>query len=70
MYSLQDTIKDTLRKMEDSKTDTKRKVEDLITKAIRLVVEFNSLPRLLFFLFTINTTTRFSLKNQKNHAKL
>jgi len=60
-YTLQDTIRKTLRKMEDTKTEVTREIEDLITKATRLVSEITSLPRTLFFLFSINTSSLFAI---------
>jgi hypothetical protein len=58
LYALQDSIRDIIRKKEDMTKNTQRYVEDLIRKASRLVDQlFVVLPRILFFLFTINTTS-------------
>jgi hypothetical protein len=57
LYSLQDSIRDIIRKKEDMTRDTQRYVEDLIRKSSRLVDQLYLIPKLLFFLFSINTTS-------------
>lgn len=56
LYALQDSIRDIIRRKEDTSRDTQRYVEDLIRKASRLVDQIYAIPKLLFFLFTINSS--------------
>jgi hypothetical protein len=57
LYALQDSIRDIIRKKEDMTIDTQRYVEDLIRKASRLVDQLYLIPKILFFLLSINTTS-------------
>lgn len=54
LWSLQDTIRDTIRKIEDGKTESKRAIEDLITNANRVFSDITSIPYLITFLFFLN----------------
>jgi hypothetical protein len=54
LWSLQDTIRDTIRKIEDGKTESKRAIEDLITNANRVFSDISSIPSLITFLFFLN----------------
>jgi len=60
-YTIQDLIRDTIRKMEDNERYVKRYVQDLITKATRLVSEVSTLPRLFIFLLSINTASFYAI---------
>jgi hypothetical protein len=59
IYSIQDTIRNSMRNMEDMQISLKRTIEDKIVNATRLVSELNSLPTTLLTLFSLNTTALF-----------
>jgi hypothetical protein len=59
IYSIQDTIRNSMRNMEDMQIRLKRTIEDKIVNATRLVSELNSLPSTLLTLFSLNTTALF-----------
>lgn len=54
LWSLQDTIRDTIREIEDRKTKSKRDIENLITNATRVFSDISSLPYIISFLFFLN----------------
>jgi len=54
LWGLQDTIRDTIRKIEDGKRKTSRDIEDLITNATRVFSDISSLPYIISFLFFLN----------------
>jgi hypothetical protein len=61
LYTLQDEIRNTLRKMEDMRTNIKRTVEDKITVVGRLITEISVLPRIVYTLWVINTVSFYSV---------
>jgi hypothetical protein len=61
LYTLQDEIRNTLRKMEDMRTKIKRTVEDKITIVSRLITEISVLPRIVYTLWVINTVSFYSV---------
>jgi len=54
LWTLQDTIRETVRKIEDNKIKTTREIEDLITNATRVFSDLSSLPYIISFLFFLN----------------
>lgn len=59
IYSIQDTIKNHMRKLEDMQISLKREIEDITTNGTRLVEELSSLPDTVLRLFSLNTTAFF-----------
>lgn len=57
LYTIQDEIRDALRKMEDMKIIIKRTVEDKITTAGRLITEVTALPQILYTLWLFNSVS-------------
>jgi hypothetical protein len=57
LYTIQDEIRDALRKMEDMKIIIKRTVEDKITTASRLITEVTALPQILYTLWLFNSVS-------------
>jgi len=55
LYTIQDEIRDALRKMEDMKITIKRTVEDKITTASRLITEVTALPQIIYTLWLFNS---------------
>jgi len=69
IYSIQDTIRNSMRNMEDMQISLKRTIEDKIVNATRLVSELNSLPTTLLTLFSLNTTALFIILYFTNKMK-
>ena len=61
LYTLQDEIRNSLRKMEDMRTKIKRTVEDKITVVGRLITEVSTLPRIIYTLWIVNTVSFHSV---------
>lgn len=57
LYTIQDEIRDALRKMEDMKITIKRTVEDKITTASRLIAEVTTLPQIIYTLWLFNSVS-------------
>ena len=57
LYTIQDEIRDALRKMEDMKITIKRTVEDKITTASRLITEVTTLPQIIYTLWLFNSVS-------------
>jgi hypothetical protein len=54
LWALQDTIRDTIRKIEDGKIKSKREIENLITEGTRVFSDISNLPYIISFLFFLN----------------
>lgn len=54
LWALQDTIRETMRKIEDGKIKSKRDIENLITEATRVFSDISNLPYIMSFLFFLN----------------
>ena len=54
LWALQDTIRNTIRKIEDGKIKSKREIENLITEGSRVFSEIWNIPYILTFLFFLN----------------
>jgi hypothetical protein len=54
LWALQDTIRDTIRKIEDQQIKSQRGIQDFITYANRVFSDISSLPQIITFLFFLN----------------
>ena len=61
LWALQDTIRDTIRKIEDGKIKSKRDIENLLTNTSRIFSDISSLPYIISLLFFLNLAAMRSL---------